>query len=95
MFWGAKGGSGVTTLAANFAIALRQETSGEVALLDLNPQLGDVSVLLGLTPQFTITDALLNPDRLDEEFVSTLVTRHGSGVSVLAAPDVFTSAAPN
>jgi pilus assembly protein CpaE len=94
MFWGAKGGSGVTTLAANFAIALRQETSGEVALLDLNPQLGDVSVLLGLTPQFTIADALLNPSRLDEEFVSTLVTRHSSGVSVLAAPDVYTSSAP-
>src|ERR1035438_9512416 len=37
MFWGAKGGSGVTTLATNFAIALRQETGGEVALLDLNP----------------------------------------------------------
>jgi pilus assembly protein CpaE len=92
MFWGAKGGSGVTTLATNFAIALHQETAGEVALADLNPQLGDVAVLLGLTPRFTIAEAFLNPTRLDQEFVSTLLSEHRSGISVLAAPDSYTSA---
>lgn len=91
VFWGAKGGSGVTTLATNFAIALRQETGGEVALVDLNPQIGDVAVLLGLTPRFTVADAFLNPGRLDEEFVSSLVAGHSSGVSVLAAPDTYTT----
>jgi len=50
VFWGAKGGSGVTTLATNFAIALRMETGAEVALLDLNPDLGDVAVILGVLP---------------------------------------------
>jgi pilus assembly protein CpaE len=94
MFWGAKGGSGTTTLATNFAVALRRESGGQVALLDFNPNLGDVSLLLGLTPRFTIADALVNPARLDEEFISTLVTQHNSGVSVLAAPDVYTSNAP-
>ena len=92
MFWGAKGGSGVTTLATNFAIALHNETGGEVVLADLNPQLGDVAVLLGLTPRFTIAEAFLNPNRLDQEFVSTLVCEHRSGISVLAAPDSYTSA---
>jgi pilus assembly protein CpaE len=92
MFWGAKGGTGVTTLATNFAIALHHETAGEVALADLNPQLGDVAVLLGLTPRFTIAEAFLNPNRLDQEFVSTLVSEHRSGISVLAAPDSYTSA---
>jgi pilus assembly protein CpaE len=91
MFWGAKGGSGVTTLATNFAIALRQETGGEVALLDLNPHLGDVAVLLGITPRFTITEALANPERMDKDFVATLMTPHRSGVSVLAAPDAYNS----
>jgi len=94
MFWGVKGGSGVTTLATNFAIALRKESASEVALLDFNPQLGDVSVLLGLNPRFTITDALLNPGRLDEDFISTLVTEHSSGVSVFAAPDAYTASVP-
>jgi pilus assembly protein CpaE len=94
MFWGSKGGSGTTTLAANFAIALRNETGANVALLDLNPQLGDVAVLLGLNPRFTVADALRNPLRLDEEFISTLVTDHRSGVSVFAAPDTYTSSMP-
>jgi pilus assembly protein CpaE len=91
MFWGAKGGSGVTTLATNFAIALRQETGGPVALLDLNPHLGDVAILLGITPRFTIAEALANPDRMDKEFVATLMTAHRTGVSVLAAPDAYNS----
>jgi len=89
VFWGAKGGSGVTTIAANLAIALRAETGDSVALVDLNPQLGDIAVLLGLTPRFTIADALLNPDRLDEEFVSNLAAPHASGVSVIAGPDEY------
>jgi pilus assembly protein CpaE len=91
MFWGAKGGSGVTTLAANFAIALRNEAAAEVALVDLNPQLGDAAVLLGATPRFTIADALLNPDRLDEDFVASLATEHRSGISIFAAPDAYSS----
>jgi pilus assembly protein CpaE len=93
VFWGAKGGCGVTTLATNFALALRHETGGPVALLDLHPHLGDVALLLGLTPQFTIAEALTNPDRLDKEFVSTLMTNHrSSGLSVMAAPDMYNSA---
>ena len=93
VFWGAKGGSGVTILAANFAIALRMETVAEVALLDLNPHLGDVALLLGAAPRFTVVDALQNAGRLDQDFISTLVTEHASGVSILASPDAYTSAA--
>ena len=91
VFWGAKGGCGTTTLATNFAIALRQETGGAVALLDLHPHLGDVAVLLGLQPRFTLSEALSNPERLDKEFVSTLLTGHRTGISVLAAPDTHQS----
>ena len=91
VFWGAKGGSGVTTLATNFAITLREESGGGVALLDLHPELGDVAVLLGITPRFTIAEALNSPQRLDKDFVSTLMTSHRTGVAVLAAPDVYGS----
>jgi len=94
VFFGAKGGCGVTTLATNFAIALRMETAAEVALLDLNPHLGDVAVLLGLTPRFTVAEALQNAKRLDRDFISTLVTEHRSGISVLAAPDVYSPSVP-
>jgi len=91
MFWGAKGGGGVTTLATNFAVALRQETGGPVALLDLNLDIGDVALLLGIAPRFTIADAFVNPARLDKDFVSTLMMSHRSGISVLAGPDVYHS----
>ena len=94
VFWGAKGGCGVTTIATNFAIALRMETAAEVALLDLNPHMGDVAVLLGIAPRFTVADALQNAKRLDQDFISTLMTEHGSGVSVLAAPDVYSPSVP-
>ena len=89
VFWGAKGGSGVTTIATNFALALRMETSAEVALLDLNCRLGDVAVLLGITPRFTVTEALKNVKRLDQDLMSTLFVGHRSGVAVLAAPDNY------
>jgi pilus assembly protein CpaE len=94
VFWGAKGGSGVTTIATNFAIALRMETESEVALLDLNPHLGDVAVLLGITPRFTVAEALKNAKRLDQELVSGLLTEHRSRVAVLAAPDAYDPTVP-
>lgn len=94
VFWGTKGGNGVTTLATNFAIALRAETGAEVALLDLNPRLGDVAALLNVTPRFTVADALENARRLDQHFVSTLVTEHKSGIAVLAAPDAYSPSLP-
>lgn len=91
LFWGAKGGSGVTTLATNFALALRGETGAEVALLDLNPHLGDTALLLGLKPRFTAVDALKNARRLDQDFISSLVIEHDSGISVLASPDAYSA----
>ena len=50
VFLGTKGGSGVTTLATNFAIALTRESGKKVAIVDLNLQLGDVSLTLGIDP---------------------------------------------
>lgn len=88
-FWGAKGGSGATTLAVNFAIALCHETGGEAVLLDLNPQLGEAAVLLGLTPRFTIAEAFQNADRLDKEFVDGLAVSYRDGLSVIAGPDSY------
>lgn len=87
MFLGAKGGSGATTVSTNFAVALAKASGANVAILDLHLQLGEVALTLGLAPQFSISDALENIHRLDSDFLSTLLARHTSGVSVLAAPD--------
>jgi pilus assembly protein CpaE len=89
VFRGAKGGSGTTTVACNFAIALKKESGQDVALVDLNLELGDIGVILGLKSAFSVKDALNNPRRLDQDFVSTLLAEHESGVSVLMASDEY------
>lgn len=45
--FGAKGGVGTTTLAANLAVAARSLTHGKTALLDADPPFGDAGFLLG------------------------------------------------
>jgi len=94
MFAGAKGGSGVTTVATNFAIALTKEDAGKVVLVDMDLQLGEVALGLGLTPQFSILDALKNEARLDTDFLMTMLVRHTSGLAVLEAPEQYTSFDP-
>jgi pilus assembly protein CpaE len=70
----------------NFAVALTKESTGGVVLVDLHPQLGEVALSLGLVPRFSIVDALVNAGRLDTDFLSTLLTKHDSGLAVLASP---------
>lgn len=91
MFTGAKGGSGVTTVATNFAIALSKEEAGKVVIVDMDLQLGEVALGLGLTPQFSILDALKSEERLDTDLLTTMLTRHTSGLAVLASPEQYTS----
>jgi pilus assembly protein CpaE len=95
LFVGAKGGSGVTTVASNFAVALAAENVGPVVLLDLDLQLGDAALTLGLTTPFSTVDALRSENRLDAEFLGTLIVKHSSGLSVLAAPDSYSSYTPS
>ncbi len=96
IFMGSKGGCGVTTLSSNFALALAQESGSETLLVDLGLPLGDVAINLGLSTDYSLGPALLNPDRLDSSMLATLITKHESGLSVLAAPTELpdTQAAP-
>jgi pilus assembly protein CpaE len=94
VFVGAKGGSGVTTIAANFALALAKESGKSVALVDLNLQLGDAALALGLASEFSTLDALQNEKRLDSELLAKLFVRHSSGLKVLPAPGDLTSFQP-
>ena len=90
-FMGAKGGAGVTTLATNFAVALAQECGQSTLLIDLDLPLGDAALNLGIVPEFSTIDALQANGRLDGSFLSQLLVKHTSGLSVLAAPGKFMS----
>lgn len=89
IFVGAKGGSGVTTIASSFALSLARESGKRVVLMDLALPLGDAALQLGLKAQYSTADALTNFNRVDSNFLSTLLVKHDSGLQVLAAPDKY------
>lgn len=86
---GAKGGAGATMLACNLAVALAQHKDQKTLLIDFDLPLGGVALNLGVTAQFSTVDALEAADRLDARFLSQLLVRHSSGVSLLVAPGRF------
>lgn len=96
VFLGTKGGCGVTALASNFAVALAQESERSTLLIDLGLPLGDAAINLGMVTEFSIANAVREANRLDSNFLRTLLVTHASGLSVLAAPSDFRAdAAPD
>jgi pilus assembly protein CpaE len=89
VFAPSKGGVGVTTVATNFALALLRESEATVVIVDMDIQLGDVALGLGLRTGFSIADALLSPARLDKDLLSSLLVKHNSGLAVLSAPEDY------
>ncbi|MEJ2696237.1 MAG: AAA family ATPase [Candidatus Sulfobium sp.] len=81
-----KGGVGVTTLAINLAANIFQLSGKSTILVDLDLSAGDVSTFLNLSPSYTISDVTVNISRLDRRFLKSVVTRHDSGIFVLAEP---------
>ncbi len=82
---GPKGGIGKTSLAANLAVSLAEETRQRVAVVDLSPQLGDVAMMLDVVPERTIADMAGLSRTLEPEMIESFLTPHSSGVKVLAA----------
>jgi pilus assembly protein CpaE len=91
VFLGAKGGSGVTTLACNFAVSLARAQREKTLLIDLNLPLGDVAINLGIRVEHSIANAFQIHSRLDSQLLTTLLAQHDSGLSVLAAPHELAS----
>ena len=81
-----KGGVGKTTVAVNLALALSDNGANRVCLVDLDLAFGDVAITLQLIPEHTISEAVEVEDHLDMSMLSDLLTRHDSGLHVLAAP---------
>ncbi len=81
-----KGGSGVSTLAVNLAVALKEETKQRVALLDASLQFGDVGVMLNLPTNRSIADVVDSKHEPDEDLLNGVLATHSSGIRVLLAP---------
>jgi len=84
--FGAKGGTGSTTLATNLAIVLHRLTGKRTLLVDLDLELGEVAVLLGVRPRFNLVDMVQNFHRMDAGLLASFIEQHHSGVHLLSAP---------
>jgi pilus assembly protein CpaE len=80
------GGTGVTSLSANLALALRYAFDKRVAMIDLDLQTGGLSVFLNLEPERTVMALTEGIRKLDSIQLESCLSKHASGIYLLAAP---------
>jgi MinD-like ATPase involved in chromosome partitioning or flagellar assembly len=81
-----KGGVGKSLIATNLAVALA-EAGDRVALVDLDLQFGDISVMLHAENHPTAIDALSpQGEQVEGEFIEEVMATGPSGVRALLAP---------
>jgi pilus assembly protein CpaE len=83
-----KGGTGVSSLAVNLAIVLRQDWADSVALVDLNLECGTIESMLNLPPSATRYSSRQGRDSWDwdEALIRQFLRSHESGVEALVLP---------
>lgn len=86
------GGVGGTTLGIQLADRLAELRGGGsgsgagVSLVDLDVQFGNIALALDLQPESNLVEILSAPDRFDDTFLQSSMTRHQSGIDILACP---------
>ena len=81
---GSKGGVGTTTIAVNLATSLHElEGSPSVALLDINPLLGELPLFLDIKSFFDWGELVKNINRVDSTFLMSIMAKHSTGIYVL------------
>ena len=75
-----KGGVGKTTVSTNLALGLTAHAPQSTVLVDLDVQFGDCASALGLTPEYTLPDAVHGPASEDTMVLKTFLTQHPSGL---------------
>ncbi len=82
-----KGGAGKTTVSTNLASSLAMSAPGEVVIVDLDFQFGDVASALRMVPTHTFTDISRNPNELDVTTLKVFLTPSDAGLFALCAPE--------
>ena len=81
------GGCGSTTVACNVAAALAK--TSKTVLVDLDLMRGGAANYFDVRPRYTIADVMETADKVDKQLLdNALITHSGSGLSILARPEL-------
>ena len=84
---GTRGGVGASTLAMNLAWLMANEHKRETMLVDLDLQGGTIALALDVEPSHGLREVLDNPNRIDSLFLTSVATKCGERLHVLAAEE--------
>ncbi len=85
-FVGAKGGSGSSTIAHNFAWALSNQLNIASTVVDLDLPFGTAGLDFNQDPAQGVVDALIAPERLDDVLLDRLLVKCADKLHLFAAP---------
>jgi pilus assembly protein CpaE len=89
-FMPASGGVGNTVMTLETAHILNRygrKFGHTTCVVDLNFQHGSCAEYLDIEPRFDITEIENSPERLDRQLLDVMLSKHSSGLSVIAAPN--------
>ena len=89
-FTPAVGGAGVTTLAIQTAMLLHSSGArgrNSTCLVDLDFQHGACADYLDIEPRLDLKEIEPRPERLDRQLLEVMLSRHSTGLDVIAAPN--------
>ncbi|MCB1450365.1 MAG: response regulator receiver protein [Nitratireductor sp.] len=89
-FMPASGGVGTTSMALETAQILNKygrKLGRTTCVVDLNFQHGSCAEYLDIEPRFDISEIENAPERLDRQLLDVMLSKHSSGLSVIAAPN--------
>lgn len=89
-FMPASGGVGNTILALETAAILNRhgkKFGRSTCVVDLNFQHGSCAEYLDIEPRFQISEIENAPERLDRQLLDVMLSKHESGLSLIAAPN--------
>lgn len=84
---GARGGVGASTIALNLSGIFAEHSGKKIALVDIDPQQGTLSLMLDIEPSRGLRDALDKPERIDQLFIDRVMSKPRENLWVLSAEE--------
>ncbi|MGD9637494.1 MAG: AAA family ATPase [Alphaproteobacteria bacterium] len=90
-FYGARGGVGSSCLAHNVAWILSHEKKDDVILVDTDIFFGTAAFAFNLDVKQTIVDAIMQPNRLDQDLLEKIMIHYDDYLMILGSPANFSN----